>query len=156
MIIDAILERKDGEAYTRKSLKYIYDEAMIFEFHDLARAIDSGNEEDIKRELCAYIDNNGYPKNIKKYVKKVDWLTDKEDEPEAPAPAMRTYAKGSRVRGLLDLYTRHGTQYPEGTIYMVMEAKDGVHTLKVEDDDECVYGVPMTEIEPFKVRKARV
>ena len=76
MIIDSILDRRDcGVPYGVAELRYIYDEAMIFGFHDLARAIDGGTEKDVKRELCAYIDNNGYRKSIKRYVNKVNWLT---------------------------------------------------------------------------------
>lgn len=74
MIVDAILDRKDGHPYDEDVLKYMYDEAIHFRFWNLARAIDSGTEKDIKRELCNYIDDNDYNPAIKKYINKVDWL----------------------------------------------------------------------------------
>lgn len=41
---------------------------------EIARALDGGTEADVKRELCAYIDRNGYNSKIKNYINSVPWL----------------------------------------------------------------------------------
>ena len=74
MIIDEILNRKDGADYTAESMRYIYDEATTFGYTELARALDGGDNSDIVRELCAYIDDNGYRKTIKEYVRGQNWI----------------------------------------------------------------------------------
>ena len=73
MIIDTILDRKCGCDYDVEDMEYMYDEAMIFEFFPLASALDCGNENDIKRELCNYVINNNYPKEICNYINSVRW-----------------------------------------------------------------------------------
>lgn len=73
MIIDRILDRKDGFGFSEADLRYMYDEATLFWMEGLARAIDGGENSDIQRELCKYIDDNGYNKSIKRYVNKVNW-----------------------------------------------------------------------------------
>lgn len=40
----------------------------------IADAMDGGTEEDVKRELCRYIDAEDYNPEIKDYVNSVDWL----------------------------------------------------------------------------------
>jgi len=72
MIIDLILDRRDGH---KIDLRDLYDNAVDFEFWKLANAIDNGENEDIQRELCNYIDDNGYPQEIKGFINKTDWLT---------------------------------------------------------------------------------
>ena len=73
MIIDTILDRKSGSNYVIETMKYMYDEAMIFKFFQLASALDCGNENDIKRELCNYIVNNNYPRELCNYINSVKW-----------------------------------------------------------------------------------
>lgn len=85
MIIDKILDRRAGSRYTVASMRYLYDEAMLFHFFPLARALDGGEERDIKRELCAYIDAGGYNPAIKEYVNSVEWL------PPLPTPFINYY-----------------------------------------------------------------
>ena len=48
--------------------------AETFGLFDLARALDSGSDDDIRRELCRYIDDGGYRQDVKKYVNSVDWI----------------------------------------------------------------------------------
>lgn len=86
MIIDVILDRrgyekKDGDLgwWNREHLRDIYDYAMEFGFHDLARAVDGGTEQDIRRELCRYIDTQKYNPGIKKYIRSVKWLPEGEE-----------------------------------------------------------------------------
>ncbi len=75
MIIDVILDRKNGRPYNSYDvLKYIYDEAMLFKFDYIIDALDYGDEIHIKRALCKYIDTQGYDPAIKDYINYVNWL----------------------------------------------------------------------------------
>ena len=78
MIVDAILDRKDGVRYNPK---HFYDYVSEWEElgWDICRAMDEGEEEDVKRELKAYIDRNNYNPAIKDYIDSVDWLIDIEE-----------------------------------------------------------------------------
>ena len=79
MIIDLILDRK-------MSSEDDYDPNMfylgIMEYTDIfpdlsnpiSRAMDEGEEEDVKRELCNYIEKCGYNTEIKDYINSVSWL----------------------------------------------------------------------------------
>ena len=68
MIIDAILDRREGLPYNEKCARYIYDQATFFEMDSLARAFDMGSNEDCQRELARYIDSNDYNESIKDFV----------------------------------------------------------------------------------------
>ena len=77
MIIDAILDRRNGAAYDPKEF---YDyvsgwNGMNSEYEDIARALDCGEENDVKRLLCEYIRNNEYSLALCSYIRSVDWLT---------------------------------------------------------------------------------
>lgn len=76
MIIDLILDRKDGQQYNaREFYSEISQYENIFGFRpDISRAIDGGINEDVQRALCAYIDANGYNPEIKNYINSVNWL----------------------------------------------------------------------------------
>ena len=75
MIIDLILDRKDGYPYNVRDFFYY---VSAYETKDglfpISRALDSGTEEDVKRELCNYILENGYNKTICNYINSVSWL----------------------------------------------------------------------------------
>ena len=77
MVIDLILDRQDGAEY---SPRWFYDEVMDYGSiwpeiaHPIARAMDCGTEEDVKRELCRYIDEQEYNPAIKDYINEVNWL----------------------------------------------------------------------------------
>lgn len=74
MIIDKILDRYDGDAYDPEDFynaMMSYEEGTDF---PISRALDSGEEEDIKRELCAYIDDGNYNPKIKDFINSVKWL----------------------------------------------------------------------------------
>ena len=75
MIIDLILDRKDGYPYKAKEF---YND--VFNYgeigFDITRAMDSGPEEDVKRELCDYIIRNDYNPKICNYINRVTWLED--------------------------------------------------------------------------------
>lgn len=75
MIIDLILDRKDGEEYNARDFYYAclhYGEVG----DDITRALDSGTEKDVKKALCDYVIDNDYNKNICKYINSVNWLDD--------------------------------------------------------------------------------
>lgn len=74
MIVDIILDRKDGFKFGKEQLKDMYDESMMFGFDYLSRALDYGTEEDVKKALCRYIDEQDYNPNIKEYINSVNWL----------------------------------------------------------------------------------
>ena len=74
MIIDKILDRRDGCNYSREDARYIYEESFEFGFWELSRALDGGTDDDVKRELCRYIDMNDYNPEIKNYINSVSWV----------------------------------------------------------------------------------
>ena len=73
MIIDRILDRKDGEAY---SPKQFYNDCMDYGVvgHDIAEAMDNREERDVKMALCYYIIEQDYNTDICKYIRSVNWL----------------------------------------------------------------------------------
>lgn len=76
MIIDAILDVKDGCGYdARKFYNYVSEsESFFFSDWPISRAMDGGTNEDVQRELCAYIDANGYNPEIKLFINKFNWI----------------------------------------------------------------------------------
>ena len=73
MIIDLILDRKDGYSYS--DVQFYRDLIQYGEIgFDIARAMDSGTEEDIQNSLCAYIIDNDYNVEICDYIRSVNWL----------------------------------------------------------------------------------
>lgn len=77
MIIDLILDRKDGDIYSPKEF---YNELMDYSeiwaslTNPITSAMDYGTEEDVKRELCNYVLNCGYNPQICEYINSVEWL----------------------------------------------------------------------------------
>ena len=83
MIIDLILDRKDGERYGEPyDAKEFYDKVTeyIRTFPELAvpiaRAMDSGTNEDVQTALCNYIDFCDYNESIKDYIRSRTWVED--------------------------------------------------------------------------------
>lgn len=82
MIIDLVLDRKDNEEAFGKDLYNslvfycdVLDCEAIFEMNgDISKAMDYGTENDVKKALCDYIDNNEYNPEIKKYIRSKEWL----------------------------------------------------------------------------------
>lgn len=74
MIIDLILDRKDGLDYNARD--FYNDVTQYGEVgFDVARALDSGTEKDVKKALCKYVKDNGYySKEICNYINSVAWL----------------------------------------------------------------------------------
>jgi hypothetical protein len=77
MLIDLILERKDGFKYNPETF---YRDAMQYSgtFDGIAdaitRAMDEGTEEDVKKALCKYVLDNDYNPEICDYINSVTWL----------------------------------------------------------------------------------
>ena len=73
MIIDLILDRKDGLQYEPKRF---YNEVTQYGEvgYQIAEALDNGTELAIKMELGKYIKNNGYNEGLIKYIFSVNWL----------------------------------------------------------------------------------
>lgn len=74
MLIDIILDRKDGDEYNPKEL-YNYCQDSVFQFYrKVAEVMDNGTEEQIKELLCSYIKEEMYNPNICDYINSVNWL----------------------------------------------------------------------------------
>lgn len=78
MIIDVILDRRAGDKYTVNEMRRLYEYAMDFKFWDLAEALDTGDNEDIQRELSQYISDQNYCSTIIDYINSVDWVAEVE------------------------------------------------------------------------------
>ena len=75
MIIDLILDRKDGKEYDPKEFYCdVLKHEHFFGNYAISRAMDYGKEKDVRKALCDYITRNGYNKDICKWVKSVKWL----------------------------------------------------------------------------------
>lgn len=76
MLVDAILDRRsaireDGvDTYNPRKL-YNYVNGW---YNEVARAMDEGTEEDVKKVLCKYIIDNDYNPDICNFIKSVNWL----------------------------------------------------------------------------------
>ena len=73
MIVDRILDRKESGEYNAHDFYF-----EVFAYgeigHRITEAMDYGENEDVQRELCRYIDENEYNPEIKKYINSVAWL----------------------------------------------------------------------------------
>lgn len=78
MIIDLILDRKDGVPYSAHDF-YIacrgYEQLQIGTHgEDISIAMDYGDNKDVQRVLCQYIDRNEYNPAIKDYIRSQVWV----------------------------------------------------------------------------------
>lgn len=98
MIIDIILDRREGAInyVPATHLKAIYDYATDAHMSDIATAVDSGNEDDVKAALMCYISMCGYPLELLDYVAGVRWT---DDAPAATAEKLALVRKvATRLR----------------------------------------------------------
>lgn len=72
MLVDFILDRMGGIEYDPRELYDYCQEEEIY--WGVARALDGGDNEDIQRVLCEYIENEGYNMDICEYIRSADWL----------------------------------------------------------------------------------
>lgn len=90
MIIDVILDRKDGaiDYSPAKHLKAIYDYATDARMSDIAAAVDGGNEADVRAALVRYITVCGYPAALLDYVASVQWTSEDDTRKSDVATAV--------------------------------------------------------------------
>lgn len=75
MIIDKILDRKDGVPY--KPDRFYRDILPYGKIgHGITAAMDYGTENDVKTALCEYIIGNNYNPEICGYIWSETWLTE--------------------------------------------------------------------------------
>lgn len=73
MIIDLILNRKDGKEYNpKKFYNEVKNHGAIG--YDIVDALDSGTEKDVVKWLAHYIVFYDYNLDIINYIKSVKWL----------------------------------------------------------------------------------
>lgn len=78
MLIDAILDRRDGVPYNAKKLyNYLFGSFKCYE--PVTYAMDYGTEEEVQEALCRYILEQDYNPDICSYIRSVKWL---ENDPE--------------------------------------------------------------------------
>jgi hypothetical protein len=75
MIIDLILDRKDGKEYNPKEFynnvsKYADD----LKDYNIPEMMDHGTEEQVKKSLCDYIIAYNYNNKIIDYINSVNWI----------------------------------------------------------------------------------
>lgn len=77
MVIDLILNRKDGNKYNARTF---YNDVMEYSrtFPDIATpiasALDCGNETDVRKQLTLYIVQQDHNIDIVQYINSVNWL----------------------------------------------------------------------------------
>lgn len=77
MLIDLILDRKDGDKYVARNLyEYVQDYTDNPDYMAVARALDAGTEADVISALCDYIEHENYNPEICDYICSVSWLKD--------------------------------------------------------------------------------
>ena len=76
MIVDLILERREGEPYDAEDFyDYVIEAETLFDLpRDISRAMDSGDDEAVKAALCEYLRANGYNEKLCEYVRGQKWL----------------------------------------------------------------------------------
>lgn len=73
MIIDLILDRQNGIPYdAREFYNSVSQYGEIGQ--EIATALDSGTERDVKKAIVMYLLENGYNADICTYAMSVDWL----------------------------------------------------------------------------------
>lgn len=74
MIVDAILDRRDGASYDYGEFKYIHDCAVDCGYSYLAEACDYGSNEDIAEALIKYLKENDYISDNKLSYELIEWI----------------------------------------------------------------------------------
>ena len=75
MIIDLILDAKDGDYNAREFYYRVSEYESVFDSNwPISRALDGGTNDDVVRELCNYIDDNGYDPDIKTFIRSFKWV----------------------------------------------------------------------------------
>ena len=77
MLVDLILDRRDGVSYSPSVFEEEVKEycETFPSYIPVYDALISGSEDDVKDELCRYIDDEWYGSRlIKDYINSVNWL----------------------------------------------------------------------------------
>jgi len=78
MIVDCILDRKDGKRYDPYDFYHsmlMYGNGEVDSFGSLiSYCMDYFGESMVRKALCEYIDGNDYNPSIKDYINSVNWL----------------------------------------------------------------------------------
>lgn len=74
MIVDSILKRQNGIDYSSKTFYNDLKNSNSKVSKRVALTMESGNESEVKKVLCKYIDACGYNKNLISFIKSVNWL----------------------------------------------------------------------------------
>ena len=74
MIVDMILDRKDGVPYDAMEFYLSMLSYGGYYGDRISRAMDYGTEIQVKHALCEYIDGADYNPNIKDYINSVNWI----------------------------------------------------------------------------------
>lgn len=77
MLIDVILDRKDGAKYDPLDFAFaVNDYAGVFPelMQPVLKALESKDERRVKHALCGYVLEGGYNSEICDYVNSVNWL----------------------------------------------------------------------------------
>lgn len=77
MIIDLICSKKElknNKPLSPESIRYILEECRIFEFDEIAAAINSRSNDATKKALCDYIDRNDYNPELKTFINNTIWF----------------------------------------------------------------------------------
>lgn len=77
MIIDNILDIKDGKKYNAKEFYYeVMQHYQVFPeiAEPIADALDGGENKDVRQALNNYIINNGYNTDICAFINSYEWL----------------------------------------------------------------------------------
>ena len=76
MIVDLILDRRDFEQYNAREF---YFACMRYGTTgaEITAAMDYGTEDDVRKALCNYIDENDYNPDIKAYINSRKWINER-------------------------------------------------------------------------------
>ena len=77
MLIDVILDRRDGCNYTPDNLKDEVTDSLFANdcYKSVQKAVKSGKESKVKKELIKYTKNNDYySSKLEDYINSVNWL----------------------------------------------------------------------------------
>lgn len=82
MIIDEILNRKDGYGYNAKVF-YCYCNGNGEHGNNIARALDAGTNTDVQNAICEYLQECyglDATEDIREYINGCNWLEDEESQ----------------------------------------------------------------------------
>ena len=77
MLVDLILDRRDGVSYSPNDFRNDVKEycETFHSYIPIYNALIDGSEDDVKEELCRYINDEWYGSPlIKNYIRSVNWL----------------------------------------------------------------------------------